>query len=620
MMNLKSTTTRIACLSALLSLSASAFAQDTSARLNRFVAGETPEDDWGVSRPSDFGHVRFGVQLMVDYSNDPLVWESDLGMAGSESAQIVSDQLDANLGLSLGLFDRLVIFAGLPLTLIMDGATGDEVPAPVRGIEPDGFGLEDIYLGARLRLFGESDDAFAMALQVRGTFPTAGSEQRFRGDEFLSIHPELLMEVRGGPVRFALNVGGLVRTNTEPTGASNLAFQDDFTYGANLGVVVFRGEDPRTHLDITAQGFGTTAFQNFFARENTAFEINGGLKFFHSSGLTLGAAAGPGLTRGFGSPDFRIIGMLAWMVPEDLGPVDDSDMCPDEDEDMDDFQDEDGCPDPDNDQDGILDVDDRCPMRPENFNGVEDEDGCPDGDAPVDSDGDGLMDDVDQCPNEPEDADMFEDENGCPDPDNDHDEVLDVNDQCPNDPEDRDGFEDENGCPDPDNDGDSVPDNVDNCPNEPGSPRNQGCRQRQQVRITGDTIEILDKVYFRTSSDEIQRRSFALLENVATVLNNHGEIRRVRVEGHTDARGSHDSNMDLSQRRAESVVNWLVNRGNVDRARLEARGFGPDRPIVPNASSRQEHAQNRRVEFHIVGGAEGIEQGSSNAAEQGTID
>ncbi len=628
-------------LAALIALSGSTvFAQD-SATLNVFSPGETPEDDFHISRPNDFGHVRFGAQLHFDYANDPLVYENMHGDADTEAHRIVGHQLTGTLGLNLGLADRLVIYAGLPLVLVQNGDDADATGAPAGVASADGFGLGDAYLGARLRIFGDADDTVALGLQATVTFPTAG-EQLFRGDSFLSVHPELLFEIRPGSARINVNVGGRVRENViagntddnaevEP-GNGALTFLDALTFGLGFAVPIYTGDDPRTHLDLHAQIYGSTAFADFFSRDSTPLEAIGGLKFFHSSGLVIGAAGGPGIVRGFGSPDFRVIGMLSYMQPPELegepepvagdrdgdGISDEDDQCPDDPEDVDTFEDEDGCPDPDNDQDGILDASDECPLQPETVNDIDDEDGCPD--EMGDRDGDGLLDNVDQCPDQPEDMDSFEDENGCPDPDNDNDGILDGPDQCPMEPEDRDGFEDENGCPDPDNDGDGVLDNVDNCPMEPGPERNQGCRERQRVRITGETIEILDKVYFRTNSDVIQPRSFRLLQNVATVLNNHPEIRRVRVEGHTDARGSRDHNMDLSQRRAQSVVNWLSGEGSVDGSRLVARGFGPDRPVVENARNRREHAQNRRVEFHIEGAEGNIQNGSSGAAAQGTID
>ena len=108
-----------------------------------------------------------------------------------------------------------------------------------------------------------------------------------------------------------------------------------------------------------------------------------------------------------------------------------------------------------------------------------------------------------------------------------------------------------------------------------------------------------------------------MLNNVADVLNAHPEIQLVRVEGHTDARGSARYNQRLSERRAESVARYLINRG-VGESRLVAQGFGEEALIVPDATTKEEHAQNRRVEFNI-GEREDVEQRESGP-EADTID
>ncbi|MEC7522648.1 MAG: OmpA family protein [Myxococcota bacterium] len=590
-------------LALLVTLVAPQAASAQSGTLNRFRPSETTEDDFHLSRPGDFGHVRLSAQLHVDYGLNPLVWESMRGSSDSEAFSLVEHQLTGTLGLGFGLFDRLVIYAGLPITLVMDGETGAE--AMMTGVPlADGAGLGDAYLGARVRLFGDDDDVGTLGAQVTATFPTS-IDGNYRGEPFLTAHPELLGELR--PVdglRIVLNVGALLREETSAT--TNLQFRHELTYGLGLGYAVWRDEAaPRTHLDLTAQIYGASAFALFGERDGTALEATAGAKFFHESGVVAGLAAGPGLARGFGSPDLRVIATVGWAMPEPEDAVDgdrdgdgirDSvDECDDQPEDVDGFQDEDGCPDADNDGDGILDEADQCPMEPETVNQVDDADGCPD--EVGDRDGDGIDDTADQCPDDPEDADGHEDEDGCPDPDNDDDGVLDGVDECVNEP----GVVENRGCPDTDRDGDTVVDRRDNCPDEPGTVENQGCAERQQVVIEEGRLEILDHVYFRTNRAAIQRRSYALLLNVARVINAHPEITMIHVEGHTDSRGRRERNMELSQQRAEAVVEFLVERGDVDPSRLEAHGYGPDRPVVENASSRAEHAQNRRVEFNIPG-------------------
>jgi outer membrane protein OmpA-like peptidoglycan-associated protein len=251
---------------------------------------------------------------------------------------------------------------------------------------------------------------------------------------------------------------------------------------------------------------------------------------------------------------------------------------------------------PDADGDRIPDEIDQCPNEPEDKDRFQDEDGCPD----LDNDNDGILDVDDKCPNDPEDVDGFEDQDGCPDPDNDGDGILDVDDQCPNDP----GPPENNGCPDPDRDGDGVPDRIDNCPDEPGTAEHHGCQEKQLVVIGEGQLEILEKVYFKKGSAKLQKRSWALLDNVAAVLIAHPEIKKLRIEGHSDKSGSLKFNMILSKKRANTVVRYLVGRGQVSKSRLVAQGFGPKKPLMPDAKTKEEQAMNRRVEFHIAKKAE----------------
>lgn len=277
------------------------------------------------------------------------------------------------------------------------------------------------------------------------------------------------------------------------------------------------------------------------------------------------------------------------------GLVDRVDNCPKNPEDLDGFEDTDGCPDPDNDTDGILDADDQCPLKPEDKDGFTDEDGCPD----EDNDGDGILDAEDRCPRDPEDKDGFTDEDGCPDLDNDSDGITDADDKCPNEAEDKDGFADDDGCPDCDNDGDGVlecPTVVDKCPASAANTPD-GCPQYKLVTVTETKIEIKQTIYFATNKARIKPISFPLLNEVVQALKDNPGI-KVRIEGHTDSRGSDRSNMRLSQARASAVRDYLI-KGGIDKDRMIAQGYGETVPIADNRTDAG-RAQNRRVEFVIT--------------------
>lgn len=292
------------------------------------------------------------------------------------------------------------------------------------------------------------------------------------------------------------------------------------------------------------------------------------------------------------------------------GIADTLDACPDRPEDLNGIEDDDGCPEGtrDRDGDGIVDNQDRCPDQPEDRDGVEDEDGCPD--VTQDQDNDGIADEVDRCPAQPEDRDNFQDQDGCPDVDNDGDGLFDVVDKCPNEGEDIDGFEDSDGCPDLDNDRDTIVDVNDKCPTEPETfntfDDEDGCPDTKpeapqvkvtKVEISGSQIRIKEQIRFKLGSDVILPVSYPILDDVVKVLQSSPKM-KLRIEGHTDDQGKELYNLNLSKRRATSVMTYLIKAG-IGADRLRSVGLGEGQPLIEGITE-EARAANRRVEFHIT--------------------
>jgi OOP family OmpA-OmpF porin len=120
----------------------------------------------------------------------------------------------------------------------------------------------------------------------------------------------------------------------------------------------------------------------------------------------------------------------------------------------------------------------------------------------------------------------------------------------------------------------------------------------RNVVIRARVLELKRKVHFADGKARIMPDSEPLLEEVAAVLAAHPEIKKIRIEGHTDDRGDRALNLRLSEDRAKSVQSFLVSRG-VAGSRLTAKGYGPDKPVAPNLTERGRD-KNRRVEFVIV--------------------
>jgi outer membrane protein OmpA-like peptidoglycan-associated protein len=176
-----------------------------------------------------------------------------------------------------------------------------------------------------------------------------------------------------------------------------------------------------------------------------------------------------------------------------------------------------------------------------------------------------------------------------PPEDPDGDGVIGEHDRCPNLP----GPVENHGCPILDTDKDGIPDHLDQCPTLPG--RFEGC---PRVYAHRNKIRVLEKVHFATDQDVILPESFSVLEEVAEVIKAHPEWQEILIEGHCDFRASDAYNLDLSQRRANSVMRFLTSRG-VEPSRLRAQGFGRSRPIADNRTE-EGMALNRRVEFTLV--------------------
>jgi len=564
----------VTCLS-MVGAASGASAQSTQIDLNQFRPAELATDGFATSTADGQGHKRFGFMVYMDYSDDELVFQQ----AGTDiRADVVHRQLTGHLVWNLGLFDHLVIYMDVPYHFIVDAGSSaaSGLPGGAMGefayLLPNGGGLGDVYFGARGNLFGTRADVFQLGLQATMTVNTgslADNVQSYKGQvdtsPYLGGWFELLMTFNAGDVvRIPIQAGYKLGTKGQAV-TDNLFVGNEFTFGGGL-LLMFANDK----FMVSAEAFGRTAANStvkFWTREETPVEVLGGFKYLHPKGFMVGAMGSAGVTPGYGAPDWRFGGVIGFTMPGDpeIGDAD---------------------------GDGILDDVDECINEAEDFDGFQDEDGCPD----LDNDGDGVLDVDDGCPLDAEDIDGFQDEDGCPDPDNDGDGILDVDDQCPNQP----GPPENNGCPDPDRDGDGVPDRVDNCPDEPGTVENHGCQAAQLVVIGAGRLDILEKVYFKTGSARLQKRSFALLDNVAAVINAHPEIEQIRVEGHSDSTGSLKFNMRLSKARANKVVRYLIGRGKVDQARLVSEGFGPTRPLVPDAKTKEELAQNRRVEFHMV--------------------
>ncbi|MEO6572347.1 MAG: OmpA family protein, partial [Polyangiaceae bacterium] len=396
-----------------------------------------------------------------------------------------------------------------------------------------------------------------------------------------------------------------------------------FAYAAGLGVIYrandtsFNGHTNGTEFDFNlAAGVRVAEKKLLLGPELTGSTVLVGDAVFgnHTTPLALlmgghynagdfrfGLGAGPGLSNAAGIAAFRTLASIEWMPAVEKAPpppppdrdrdqiADSEDACPDVAGVRTNDPKTNGCP-PDRDGDGILDQDDACTDVP----GIKTDDPKTNG-CPSDRDHDSIADAVDACPDVAGVKTDDPNTNGCP-ADRDHDTIADSVDACPDvagvktdDPK-------TNGCPS-DRDKDGIADSIDACPDAAGpanaNPKMNGC---PFVRVESGQVKVLEQIKFKNNSAEIVA-SQPIVDAVMKTLQEHPEIKHLRVEGHTDNVGTAVYNKDLSRRRAVSVEKALIKAG-VDKHKLSSEGFGLEKPIEDNSTDAG-RAANRRVEFHI---------------------
>ena len=556
---------------------AAAAPQAAGFNLDQFDPSERGSDWFALESLDLRGNLRPAIGVVGDYAYRPLaIYNAD----GSVRSNILSDQFFVHVGASLVLVNRLRFGLNVPIALLQDGdgGTANGVAYP----QPSSQAIGDIRLGLDLRLLGEYGDPFTLAVGAQVYFPT-GSQNNYTGDGSLRVQPRLMAAGDISIFTYAAKIGfeyrGLsANFGGDAAGNGGSAVGNEITYGISAGL---RLADKKLLIGPEVYGAAVVTNSNeIFATKTTPLEGILGLHYTIGSDWKVGLGGGTGFNRGFGSPTARGVAVIEW-APALQKP-----------------------PPPDRDGDGILDPQDACPDQPGVASDDPTKNGCPPPPPPPpDRDGDGIPDDKDACPDKPGVASDDPNLNGCPPPppDRDKDGIIDSEDACPDTAGVKTDDPKTNGCPpDPDRDKDGIPNEQDACPDNAGpanpDPKKNGC---PKAIVKNNQIVILEQVKFATGSARILPASNGILEAVQKILQDHPEIAKVNIEGHTDNKGTAKLNKKLSSDRAASVVKWLVTKGGIDKDRLSSIGYGQEQPIDTN-ETEEGRQNNRRVEFHII--------------------
>jgi outer membrane protein OmpA-like peptidoglycan-associated protein len=493
------------------------------------------------------GDMAFSFGMVASYAYDPFRLLRCVPSACSTAARV--DRLDviqhlftANLLAALQPLPRLQIGLRVPLTYASgQGVVTDPTSAQYGEAQPGGvagFTLGDPAIELKLRALGQTTSPVTAGLSTLVSVPVghATSPSIYVGDASAVVVIRAIVDADLDRFFFAANAGAALRGEAH---LGTLDLGPEFRAAAAAGVKI------TPEARIAVEGFGSTNFTTRSGTNAAEIDLEGRYRLPRVP-VTLLLGAGAGINQGVGSPLFRVFAGASVnleKVREGAGS--------------------------DTDQDGIPDADDMCPHEGGDVVRVHGKFyGCP----KRDSDGDGIPDHLDACPDLPGVASQDPKLNGCPDPDRDHDGIPNEKDKCPDQPETYNGFQDEDGCPD------VAP---------------------VKVEVRSDQIVVNENINFAFNSDVIAgSRSFEALNLVAEAMQTHAEIKRLEVAGHTDDQGTRDFNLDLSRRRAASVVTYLAGRG-IDKGRLVSNGYGPDKPVAPN-DTEQGRAANRRVQFNIL--------------------
>jgi OOP family OmpA-OmpF porin len=579
-------------------------------QIERYEPTIAGESTFGVERPWYSSTRWFAADLVLDLGHNLAF----IGTNRGDSNTAIDNQLVGRLNLAGSFLDRILIGLSLPMTLYENGTPTNGLGA----LGPYGsVGFGDPRISGMLRLFGHSDrSAISMHIGADVWIPSVGdrNQQGHDGDASARVEPKLVLAGRVlRTFRWAFNFGFYWRDDAKvtnlPTNIKNVV-GDEVKTGIEFG---FTSRNNRFNIGPELWFSSHALNGKFFHKNYTSVELIVSAHYLIANTIRLGVGIGGAPLEDIGTPDLRALFRIAYAPERKLpgpkvviidtdkdGIPDSEDACPGTPGVRTNDPKTNGCPPapPDRDHDGVMDSDDLCPDEPVGDHPDPKRPGCP----AKDSDGDGVYDYEDLCVDTPAGPHPDPAKKGCPAIDSDGDGIFDYEDKCPQVPA---GAHPETdpaklGCPKPDRDHDTVPDDVDACPDKPGAPssdpKKNGCPGLIEVR--NGVIVIFQPVFFATNKDTILKKSFPVLNAVADALKVEPEIKKVMIEGHTDNKGKASRNMELSDRRARSVMNYMINKG-IASERLDAQGYGDSKPVASNKTSKG-RAANRRVEFHIV--------------------
>ena len=587
-------------------------------QLNRYEPTAAGEWSFAVEHPWYSSTRYFAVGLTLNYAHKPLVLGYKDSNGYTETQSLVSNQLIGHLDVAGSFLDRVLVTGSLPVVMLSQGTLVDKNPGE------GSFAVGDPRIGVLARIYGQPSrstwsvsaglDLWVPLRAMTDSLPSIVSDQSVR------VLPKVVFAGVWRKLMWSGSLGALIRSEAQTklplewTGIEAGRAASELQLGLRAAYY-----DQARRFAVGPELLLATALagRDSFSRYGTSLETLLTGHYNIKDMVQVGAAIGLGFVRQPGTPDVRGLLRVAYAPTAKKEPdgdgdgiVDKYDACPTEKGVSSRNPQKHGCPvEVDRDADGVPDKADLCPAVSKGAAPDPDRLGCPLPEKPLpepDRDGDGVPDRNDQCPAEPQGATPDPGRLGCPAMDSDKDGVLDPVDQCLFEPAGASPDPGRPGCPMTDKDHDQIPDAADACPDKAGAPhpdkKRHGCPS--VVEIRGCQLVILKPIQFKPNSEVLdEKASGKVLLAVADALKASPNIKRLRIEGHTDTqcpvkfrKTCKTYNQDLSERRVISVRKWLIKNG-IEEGRLEGKAHGHEKPIAPNNATGW--AKNRRVEFHL---------------------
>ena len=515
--------------------------------LERFQPQAGAGDILGVQSARISPHLKPRALVTVSYADVPLRAVTE-GADGTQR-QLALNQTTVNIAAAIGFFNRVELGIALPISFTESAgaaAVDTSLANPVAKAS-----IADLQIRPKVRLFEAGAFGFAAALPF--TLPT-GARDAYVGYSGVTATPSLIGQWEG-PRRSAVivNLGIAIRS---PQQLLNLTVGSAFAYSLGAKVDLW----PKQNVALLGNIGGEIGFAGVTAVQSP-LEAIAAIRWIPVGALAFTLGAGPGITRGYGTPRFRVLASIGWVPGDDVEDAPRPMLAP-------------------------------LPRAPE---------------LPAMVIGDDVA------------VAMVGEEFG---PisvlDNDHgavNETLQVT-ELRQPTHGRAWLEDGHVryLPNPgyvgrDDIGYRVSGGEGRVANGTVNVEVQGRPEPEvvaavvpepapQVVEARRVFRQLSKVYFATNRAEVLPRSLESLDEVAKVMAETPSITKLRIEAHTDGQGAAEKNLALSEARAQWVRAYLLQKG-VSADRVEAHGFGLERPIESNQTADGRSA-NRRVEFVVV--------------------